>query len=97
LFAANALVASSKASPRNRLFEPFIRNSFLLPTRNRGTGSGGLAVSRRGKCLPFPALGLQCCRRGSRQKSVVARPRAFAPGAVLIWPPNRVETVPRTP
>jgi len=71
----------------------------LLPSPDlkSGTGSGGLAVASGEKFLPFPVLGLQCCRRGSRQKSAVARPRAFAPGAVLIWPPNRVETVPRTP
>jgi len=58
---------------------------------------GGLAAFKLQDHLRFPAVDLQCCRRGSRQKGQAARPCALAPGIVLTWPPNRVETVPRTP
>src|SRR5215469_497172 len=55
LFAANALVASSTASPRTRLFVTFI-DSFSLPNHRRESVLGGPAASSYGKTCVSPEL-----------------------------------------
>src|ERR1700741_1599319 len=96
LLAANALVASSRASPRNRLFEVFIRNFPSLSRINVGNrfwAAWGLYIYRKDSLAfsrNWPTMlpsGLQT--KGRRRKTL-----SLAPGIVLIWPPNRVETVP---
>src|ERR1700758_1614457 len=50
--------------------------SLLFPESTSGIGSGrpGVCTSTGKTALRFPATGLQCCRRGSRQKGQAARP-----------------------
>ena len=49
--------------------------SLLFPESRRESVLGGLVYTATGKtALRFPTSGLQCCRRGSRQKGQAARP-----------------------
>src|SRR6266513_186811 len=87
LLAANALVASSKASPSTKpldVFENFIRTpcSFPKTVGNRFWAAGDLPARKN---LRFACEGLQCCR-GVKQRGLGRKTRVlYAPGTVLTW------------
>src|SRR5437868_15407391 len=69
--AANALEASSKASPITRLFETvanFIAGPFSFPKLRREAVGAARFATRVGKHLCFPRNRIKYCRRGCADK-----------------------------
>jgi len=77
---------------QNRLFEAFIRTPSLLSELMSGIVLAAWLHPAAGP-LAFPAVGYNAAV-GFKTKGPAARPRALAPGIVLIWPPTELRGVP---